>query len=163
MKVRMLALLFFTLCLGAITAQAEAAGTLVWVDSTRDIYINQELDRAAQVLRCDSPPCLALSSPAVASQGWTWAQDQQQMATYFTPREFDGVMGLMSPAGYEAKGEEMVRVPAGEFRARQFLRRTEKGESAWWLHPELGVPVRGRASGGLEYILTSLEISPTGR
>jgi len=30
-----------------------------------------------------------------------------------------------------------------------------------WIHPELGIPVRGQVVGGLEYVLTNLELAPT--
>src|SRR5215510_9655989 len=47
----------------ASTAAQNATQPLSWSDSTRDVYIDNEIDRQAQVLICDSPSRLALISP----------------------------------------------------------------------------------------------------
>jgi hypothetical protein len=65
-------------------------------------------------------------------------------------------MGVLATTSCETKGEETVRVPAGEFRARHVIRKTDKETSEWWVHSKLGIPVRGMA-GGIEYVLTSIE------
>jgi thiol-disulfide isomerase/thioredoxin len=106
------------------------------------------------------PDRILLSSPAIAAAGLVQLPetDRYQISSYLVPREFDKAMGTLATASCEARGEETVRVPAGEFRARRFTRKTDKESSEWWLHSKLGVPVRVQ-SGGIEYVLTSLELS----
>jgi hypothetical protein len=55
-----------------------------------------------------------------------------------------------------------VKTPAGEFRTTHLARQSGAEASDWWIHPDLGIPVRGQIVGGLEYVLTSLELAPTG-
>jgi len=69
-------------------------------------------------------------------------------------------MGTLLIVSCETKGEETVRVPAGEFRAGHIMRTTTTETSEWWFHSKLGIPVRGLA-GGMEYVLNALEV--TGR
>ncbi len=106
------------------------------------------------------PERFFLSSPSVAGQGFVQSQenDRYQISSYFAPQEFDKAMGTLATASCETKGEETVRVPAGEFRARRVIRKTDRETSEWWVHSKLGVPVRGMA-GGIEYVLTSVEQS----
>jgi len=106
------------------------------------------------------PEHLFLSSPSIAAQGFVQAQetDRYQISSYFAPQEFDKAMGMLATASCETKGEETVRVPAGEFRARHVVRKTDRETSEWWVHSKLGVPVKGMA-GGVEYVLTSFEHS----
>ena len=106
------------------------------------------------------PERLFLSSPAIAAQGFVQSPvtDRYQISSYVAPQEFDRAMGVLATATCETKGEEAVRVPAGEFRARHSTRKTVRETSEWWLHPKLGIPVRGVA-GGIEYVLSSLEIT----
>lgn len=106
------------------------------------------------------PEHLFLSSPSIAAQGFVQAQetDRYQISSYFAPQEFDKAMGMLATASCETKGEETVRVPAGEFRARHVVRKTDRETSEWWVHSKLGIPVKGMA-GGIEYVLTSFEHS----
>jgi hypothetical protein len=67
-------------------------------------------------------------------------------------------MGTILVVSCEAKGEETVRVPAGEFRAGHITKKTKTGTSDWWYHSKLGIPVRGLA-GGVEYVLSSLQLN----
>lgn len=59
----------FTLFVSAALASAQSGktGAINWSDSTRDVYIDNELDRAAQVLTTDSPSRLALISSKLES------------------------------------------------------------------------------------------------
>jgi hypothetical protein len=101
-----------------------------------------------------------LSSPAIASQAWSQPADvtgRRKMAAYLEPFEFEKTTGGLSPAVCEAMGRENVTVPAGDFQTRHYLRTCGGETSEWWVHPSLGVPVKGRANGGLEFVLVSLD------
>jgi hypothetical protein len=104
------------------------------------------------------PERLFLSSPSIAGQGFMQAQetDRYQIPGYIAPQEFDRTMGLLAIVSCETRGEETVRVPAGEFRARHVVRKTDTETSEWWVHSKLGIPVKGMA-GRIEYVLTSIE------
>jgi hypothetical protein len=104
------------------------------------------------------PERLFLSSPSIAGQGFMQTQesDRYQIPSYLAPQEFDRAMGLLETASCETKAEETVRVPAGEFRARRVVRKTDRETSEWWIDSKLGVPVKGMA-GAIEYVLTSLD------
>jgi len=104
------------------------------------------------------PDPIFLSSPSIAGQGFIQSQetDRYQISSYLAPQEFDKAMGVLATTSCEAMGEETVHVPAGEFRARHVIRKTDKEISEWWVHSKLGVPVRGMA-GGIEFVLTMLE------
>jgi thiol-disulfide isomerase/thioredoxin len=103
------------------------------------------------------PDGFLLSSPSVAAEGLLRGDENQSRVTgYVAPSEFDRAMGTLTSWSYEAKGEEAVRVPAGEFRARHVRRNVGKESSDWWLHPQLGVAVKGQAR-EVSYVLTSLE------
>ena len=103
------------------------------------------------------PQQFFLWSPAIAAAGFVQSEvDRFQISGYLTPEQFDQGMGTLQTLQCEAKGEEKVRVPAGEFRARHIIRKTERGTSDWWLHSKLGIPVKGQ-SAGVEYVLTKLE------
>lgn len=106
------------------------------------------------------PERLFFASPSIAGQGLVQSQetDRYQISSYVAPQEFDKAMGTLAIVSCEAKGEETVRVPAGEFRARHVTRRTDRETSEWWVHSKLGVPVKGIA-GGIEYVLNSLEVT----
>ncbi|HXG65382.1 MAG TPA: thioredoxin family protein [Blastocatellia bacterium] len=110
------------------------------------------------------PERLAFSSPAVAGAGlgYQHAAGGGRLPSYFVPRGFDAALGTLGDVSYETKGEESANVPAGQFRAKHIIRRAEAETSEWWLHNELGIPVRGRAD-GMEYVLVELEVSPAGR
>jgi thiol-disulfide isomerase/thioredoxin len=105
------------------------------------------------------PAAFFLSSPSVAAEGLLRdGEDQKQGAGYVAPFELDKATGTLTAWSYDARGEEAVRVPAGEFRARHVSRKVDKATSEWWIHPQLGVAVKGQA-GGIEYVLTSLEMT----
>jgi hypothetical protein len=104
------------------------------------------------------PERLFLSSPAIAGQGFVQQQDGDsfRVSSYVAPNNFDGAMGMLTSTLCEAKGEETVRIPAGEFRGRHVVRKTDKETSDWWFHSELGIPLKARI-GNVEYLLTSLD------
>ncbi|MEN3332367.1 MAG: hypothetical protein V7641_1732 [Blastocatellia bacterium] len=77
---------------------------------------------------------------------------------YVAPAEFDSAAGTLVVMTFEGKGDEAVRVPAGEFRARHFVRQRDRGASHLWLHTQLGVPLRGEIN-GLAFTLISLELA----
>jgi thiol-disulfide isomerase/thioredoxin len=106
------------------------------------------------------PDRVFLSSPSIAGQGFvqTGETDHYQISSYTAPMEFDRAMGVLAAASCDAKGEETVRVPAGEFRARHIVRKIDRETSEWWLHPKLGIPVKGQM-GGLEYVLVSIDLN----
>jgi thiol-disulfide isomerase/thioredoxin len=112
------------------------------------------------------PAGFAFSSPSVAAQGRGWPEAAQVISTlpsYFSPADMDETVGTLEKTSYEVKSETPVRVQAGEFSTRQIVRRSPTETSEWWLHLTLGVPVRGKVMGGMEYVLTSLEISPAAK
>ena len=106
------------------------------------------------------PERVFLSSPSIAGQGFVQTEktDRYQISSYVAPMEFDKAMGVLAAASCEAKGEETVRVPAGEFRARHVVRKTDRETAEWWLHSKLGIPVKGKM-GALEYVLTSIDLN----
>jgi hypothetical protein len=105
------------------------------------------------------PKQLAVSSPSVAAEGLFSAQvSEGKITSYLVPRDFATTTGTLCAANNEAKGDEAVKVPAGEFRARHVLRKAGGEISEWWLHSQLGVPVRGKLANGTEFVLTTLEI-----
>ena len=107
------------------------------------------------------PDRIYFSSPAIATAGFAQAaeSDRYEISSYLLPREFEKALGTLATADFETGGEETVRVPVGEFRARRVTRKTDKETSEWWLHPKLGIPVKGQAA-GVEYVLTTLD-APT--
>ena len=110
----------------------------------------------------EMPQRFAFSSPAVAAQGRGWPEGTQVISTspgYFVPSEMDDTVGTLEKASYEPRGEQTVRVPAGEFSARHVVRKSAKETSEWWLNLAIGVPLRGKVAGGMEYVLVSLEVA----
>jgi len=109
------------------------------------------------------PEAIAFASPAAAADGLRLAGvksgEVYKATCYVSPGDFGSAAGVLSAVSVEGKGDESVRVPAGEFSARHFVRKSGQGASHLWLHPQLGVPVRGEA-GGLQFVLTSLELTP---
>jgi thiol-disulfide isomerase/thioredoxin len=105
-------------------------------------------------------------SPAVAADGLRFADvkgaEPYKLACYVTPTDLDGATGMLGATTVESRGDESVRVPAGEFRARHFIHKTDRGPGHLWLHPQLSVPVRGEV-GGLAFTLTSLEVVTAGK
>lgn len=109
------------------------------------------------------PGSFAFASPAIATSGWVEALSRGEasggLVCYVAPEEFESPLGTTCVVTHRMAGEETVRVPAGEFRAARFARQSDQEQSDWWLHPRLGIPVRGRVLGGMEYELTSLEVT----
>lgn len=108
------------------------------------------------------PEQFFLSSPAIAAAGFVQLPETErfQISGYLTPEQFDRALGTLEPISWDAKGEEAVRVPAGEFRARHVVLKTDRGTSDFWLDSKLGIPVKGQ-SAGVKYVLTTLE--PAGK
>ena len=89
--------------------------------------------------------------------GWAGG-DQKSLMVYFAPADFDEALGTLEASSYESKGEETVRVPAGEFRARHVNIKTDKGTSESMVPLAASHPCAVKA-GEMEYVLTSLESS----
>ncbi len=107
------------------------------------------------------PAQLALSSPSVAAEGWLSAQaGQGPVTTYFVPHEFISTTGTLDKINNQTLTDENVKTPAGEFRTQFVIRTIGKENSEWWIHAQLGVPVRGKLANGTEFVLTSLEVTP---
>jgi len=109
------------------------------------------------------PPSFAFASPAIAASGWMGpaaaSGPTSQTICYVAPSGFDSPLGSTCVVTHRVAGEEAVKTPAGEFRATRLARQSGAEASDWWLHPELGIPVRGQVAGGMEYVLSSLEIA----
>jgi thiol-disulfide isomerase/thioredoxin len=107
------------------------------------------------------PDGFSLRSPAAAADGMSLvaakSSEPYKTACYVSPPDFDSAMGALTTMSVEDRGDEAVRVPAGEFQSHHVIRKTGKGASHLWLHPQLGVPVRGEAD-GLQFVLVSLEL-----
>lgn len=108
------------------------------------------------------PEQFFLSSPAIAAAGFVQLPERErfQISGYLTPEQFDQAMGTLELMNWDVKGEEAVRVPAGEFRARHVVLKSDRGTSELWLDTKLGIPVRCQLQ-GIEYVLTTLE--PAGK
>ncbi|HWP44785.1 MAG TPA: thioredoxin family protein, partial [Blastocatellia bacterium] len=63
MRYRMMSLLILAAIVTAASAQTGSPAQIRWSDSPRDVYIDGELDRTAQVLFSDAPRRIALISP----------------------------------------------------------------------------------------------------
>jgi hypothetical protein len=112
------------------------------------------------------PERFAFLSPIVAAEGWAQASlagGQKQTIGYVAPYEFDQTVGTLMTVSYELRGEETIRVPAGQLRAKHFARKSEKGASDWWFHSELAIPVQGKTASGTEFVLTALEVKANGK
>jgi hypothetical protein len=108
------------------------------------------------------PPSFAFAAPAIAASGWMGlaavAGPASQLVCYIAPPGFDSPLGSTCVVTRRVAGEEAVKTPAGEFRATHLLRQSRGESSDWWIHPDLGIPVRGQILGGMEYVLSSLEM-----
>lgn len=108
------------------------------------------------------PPSFAFASPAIAASGWMGlaaaAGPTSQLVCYVAPPGFDSPLGTTCVETHRAGGEEAITVPAGEFRATRLARQSGAESSDWWIHPDLGIPVRGQVAGGMEYVLSSLVV-----
>jgi hypothetical protein len=101
------------------------------------------------------PAKVAFQSPAAASRGF----GADVPAAYVANEDFAGRLGVLCTERCEEKELETVSVPAGEFRARRIVRSGENGTSEWWIHPDLGIPVKGRQN-GRDVVLVSLTLAP---
>lgn len=108
------------------------------------------------------PERFFLSSPGIAAAGFMQLPepDHSRISGYLTPEQFELAMGTLELMSWDAKGEDAVRVPAGEFRARHVALKTGRGTSELWLDSRLGIPVKCQSS-GVEYVLTTLD--PAGK
>jgi thiol-disulfide isomerase/thioredoxin len=105
------------------------------------------------------PDGFFISSPSVAAEGLLRkSEDQKQVTGYVAPSEFDKAAGTLMAWSYDTSGEETMRVPAGEFRARHVTRKIGNETSEWWFHTQLGVAIKGKCR-GIDYVLTSLEMT----
>lgn len=122
--------------------------------------------REAGILQQDLvlPPSFAFASPAIAASGWMGggvraaAGPTSQLVCYVAPPGFDSPLGTTCVETHRFGGEEAITVPAGEFRATRLARQSGGESSDWWIHPDLGIPVRGQVAGGMEYVLASLVV-----
>ncbi|MDQ5871144.1 MAG: thioredoxin family protein [Acidobacteriota bacterium] len=120
--------------------------------------------REAGILQQDLvlPPSFAFASPAIAASGWMGlaaaAGPTSQLVCYVAPSGFDSPLGTTCVETHRVGGEEAITVPAGEFRATRLARQSAAEASDWWIHPDLGIPVRGQIVGGMEYVLSSLVV-----
>ena len=101
-----------------------------------------------------------LYTPAMASGGWTFdpsgnSKSPSQLTGYIAPFEFDKAMGTLVHATAEFIGDENIKTRAGEFPARHFKLHLGQDTCDYWLHSQLGIPLRAQASNGHEYVLTS--------
>jgi hypothetical protein len=108
------------------------------------------------------PPSFAFSAPAIAASGWMGlaaaSGATSQLVCYVAPSGFDSPLGTTCVVTHRVAGEEAVKTPAGEFRTTRLARQSGTEASDWWIHADLGIPVRGQVVGGLEYELTSLQL-----
>jgi hypothetical protein len=109
------------------------------------------------------PARFYLSTPAMASEGWAFRTGDQkvreQITGYIAPFEFDKAMGTMMPATADFVGEETIKTNPGEFPTRHYKLRLEQNTCDYWVHTQLGIPIRAQATNGHEYVLTSLSIA----
>jgi hypothetical protein len=121
--------------------------------------------KEAGILRQDLvlPPSFAFASPAIAGSGWMGlaaaAGETSQLVCYVAPPGFASPLGSTCVVTHRVAGEEAVKTPAGEFKATRLARQSGAEASDWWIHPELGIPVRGQIVGGMEYVLSSLVVT----
>jgi thiol-disulfide isomerase/thioredoxin len=106
----------------------------------------------------------AFASPAIAAAGWMSAAAPaktavEQVVCYVAPDTFESPLGTTCVVLFRPAGEERAVVPAGEFATTRLARQSGTEFSDWWMHRELGIPVRGRVAGGLEYVLTRLDVT----
>jgi hypothetical protein len=108
------------------------------------------------------PPQFAFATPAIATSGWMAAAAADtatsQLVCYVAPAGMESPLGTTCVVTHRVAGEESVTTPAGDFRATRLARQSGSEASDWWIHPDLGIPVRGQVVGGLEYVLTELEL-----
>jgi len=110
------------------------------------------------------PARFFLCTPAMASEGWAFdtsadTKGHAQIASYLAPVEFDKAMGMLAHAVVDFVGDETIKTLAGEFPVRHFKLRLDHEMCDYWLHSQLGIPLRALGSNGREYVLTSLTIA----
>lgn len=109
------------------------------------------------------PARFYLSTPAMASEGWAFntgdTKAPEQITGYIAPFEFDKAMGTLAAATVDFVGDENLKTTPGEFPTRHFKLRLEHDTCDYWLHSQLGIPLRAQATNGHEYVLTSLTIA----
>ena len=107
------------------------------------------------------PEDFSVSPPGAASAGWAaiaaTTLRKNRIKVYVLRPEFESAMGLAEDASYEPKGDESVRVPAGDFRARHITERIGEVTRELWLDTGSNIPVRIRDSLGFDWVLTSIE------
>ena len=124
--------------------------------------------REAGILRQDLvlPPSFAFAAPAIAASGWMGiaaaSGATSQLVCYVAPSGYESPLGTTCVVTHRVAGEEAVKTPAGKFRTTHLARQSGAEASDWWIHPELGIPVRGQIVGGMEYVLSNLEVAPKG-
>ena len=131
-----------------------------------DIHITGDAGVLDQFV--DFPERAVLSSPAVAAEMWGGAavsdsKDGGSLSRYVALSDFDNLGGFVDKVDYEAKGEESIHTPAGDFRAKQVIQKTGTESRKLYAHPNLGIPVMGDLKDGGSFVLTSLEISSASR
>jgi len=108
------------------------------------------------------PPSFAFSAPALAASGWMGlaaaSGTRSQVVCYIAPSGFESPLGTTCVVTHRVEGEEAVKTAAGEFRTTHLARQSATEASDWWIHPDLGIPVRGQVLGGMNYELTSLQV-----
>jgi thiol-disulfide isomerase/thioredoxin len=111
------------------------------------------------------PPSFAFAAPAIAANGWMGlaaaSGATSQLVCYVAPSGFESPLGTTCVVTHRVAGEEAVKTPAGEFRTTHLARQSGAEASDWWIHPDLGIPVRGQIVGGMEYVLSKLELGST--
>src|SRR5712691_1486406 len=105
MRFTILFALFAVVGLTEASAQGNNNPALNWTDTTRDVYVDNELDRGAQVLTSDSPSRLALISMKLESAVildvsehtfWTISKDAFQFAADRTSAVSESVTARMA-------------------------------------------------------------------
>ncbi len=110
------------------------------------------------------PARFYLSTPSMASEGWAFntsgdTKGQDQITGYIAPVEFEKAMGTLARATVDFVGDENIKTKPGEFPARHFKLRLEHDTCDYWVHTQLGIPLRAQETNGHEYVLTSLTIA----
>src|SRR5436309_12991187 len=62
MILKLVTFVFLLICALPAAAQTKKSEAADWHDTTRDVFVNNELDRSAQVLSAENPTRLALLS-----------------------------------------------------------------------------------------------------
>ena len=104
------------------------------------------------------PQRSAFSTTALASEGWAaQAKENGQVSRYVALSGFDSMGGFIDSVGYEAKGDENIHTPAGDFHAKRVIEKTRTESLQLYVHPQLGIPIMGDLKGGGSFVLASIE------